>query len=751
MWSQNELVSKLSQGAGAARFEAAVWLYPSVQDEDDTVAEALSSCADSIVLVPGPGADVVTRRPQLVECFGRFGFVPDYECDLIELDPGALCLRHLPREAASESVPAMEMAFARLNRQLGALRRILEMRGSELEGAQRHIASLEEKLLKLKEYRRELRLLNEQRQTLRKSPERRVGQVLLSPYRLPAKLAKTVWQKFHRQKRKPRKSTTPSEYQKWFEQHRASAQDLKRIRDEARTFASRPLISVITPVFDTPVQRLEEAVESVLAQAYENWELVLVDDGSTAIDLLRALPRIAKRDRRIVMASLGKHEGISAASNHGLALARGDWITFLDHDDVLEPDALFHIVKLLQTHPDADLIYSDEDKLADDGVEAPLLKPDWSPDLFLSCNYLGHLTAVRREVLRKTGGLRSRFDGAQDYDLFFRVIERTNRIHHIPRVLYHWRRSENSSASSVRQKPGQLEASRLAIEDHLKRRGELAHVAVDWRTHAFCVRRELMEPRKISVIIRSCRGPESLERCIGALTAQTSYPNYEIVIVQGEDKFPESAARFAHRLVYLSGAARGSTAKNYAVEKTDSPWLLFLDDSIEVVEPDWLTIMAEHIQRPEVGAVGARLLNSSGAVEHAGIVVGINNIAQSAFRGSPAEHTGGNRQLQLTRNSSAVSSACMLTRRENFQQAGGFDENLSGTLADVDLCLKMRAAGYLIVYTPFVQLYWHAAQPAKMDTTGQAIIEKRWAGLLQGDPYYNSNLSRERADFSLGK
>jgi O-antigen biosynthesis protein len=751
MWSQNELVSKLSQGAGAARFEAAVWLYPSVQDEDDTVAEALSSCADSIVLVPGPGADVVTRRPQLVECFGRFGFVPDYECDLIELDPGALCLRHLPREAASESVPAMEMAFARLNRQLGALRRILEMRGSELEGAQRHIASLEEKLLKLKEYRRELRLLNEQRQTLRKSPERRVGQVLLSPYRLPAKLAKTVWQKFRRQKRKPRKSTTPSEYQKWFEQHRASAQDLKRIRDEARTFASRPLISVITPVFDTPVQRLEEAVESVLAQAYENWELVLVDDGSTAIDLLRALPRIAKRDRRIVMASLGKHEGISAASNHGLALARGDWITFLDHDDVLEPDALFHIVKLLQTHPDADLIYSDEDKLADDGVEAPLLKPDWSPDLFLSCNYLGHLTAVRREVLRKTGGLRSRFDGAQDYDLFFRVIERTNRIHHIPRVLYHWRRSENSSASSVRQKPGQLEASRLAIEDHLKRRGELAHVAVDWRTHAFCVRRELMEPRKISVIIRSCRGPESLERCIGALTAQTSYPNYEIVIVQGEDKFPESAARFAHRLVYLSGAARGSTAKNYAVEKTDSPWLLFLDDSIEVVEPDWLTIMAEHIQRPEVGAVGARLLNSSGAVEHAGIVVGINNIAQSAFRGSPAEHTGGNRQLQLTRNSSAVSSACMLTRRENFQQAGGFDENLSGTLADVDLCLKMRAAGYLIVYTPFVQLYWHAAQPAKMDTTGQAIIEKRWAGLLQGDPYYNSNLSRERADFSLGK
>jgi GT2 family glycosyltransferase len=751
MWSHEELVSKLSRGAGAARFEIAVWLYPSVQNEDDTVAEALSSCADSIVLMPGPGADAASRRPQLVECFGRFGFVPDYECDLIELDPGAVCLRHLPGEAPGESVLAMEMAFARLNRQLGALRRSLELRGSELEGAQRHIASLEEKLLKLKEYRSELRLLKDQRQTLRKSPERRVGQVLLAPYRLPAKLAKTVWKKFHRQKRKPRKFTAPSEYQKWFEQHRASPQELKRMRDEARAFASHPLISVITPVFDTPAQRLEEAVESVLAQAYQNWELVVVDDGSTDADLLCMLPRLAARDRRIVLASLGKHEGISAASNHGLALARGDWITFLDHDDVLEPDALFHIVKLLQTHPDADLIYSDEDKLADDGFEAPVFKPDWSPDLFLSCNYLGHLTAVRREVLQKTGGLRSRFDSAQDYDLFFRVIERTNRIHHIPRVLYHWRRSENSSAISVRQKPGQLEASRLAIEDHLKRRGELAHVAVDWRTHTFCVRRQLLEPRRISVIIRRRHGPESLKRCVEALRAQTSYPNYEIVIVQADDKFPEPDARFAHRLLHLSDAAHDSTAKNYAAEQTDSPWLLFLDDSMDVVEPDWLTIMAEHIQRPEVGAVGARLLNSSGAVEHAGIVVGINNVAQPAFRGSPAEHTGGNRQLQLTRNSSAVSSACMLTRREIFQEAEGFDENLSGTLADVDLCLKMRRAGYLIVYTPFVQLYWHATQPAKMDTTGQAIIEKRWAGLLHGDPYYNSNLSRERADFSLGK
>ena len=750
VWSPDELASKLGQDAGKARFQTAVWFYPSREHEDDTVTEALSGCADTIVLVPGPGADLARRRPELVQRFTRFGFVPDYEYDLMDLHPGAGCLQHLPGQAVSERVPAIEMAFARLNSKLGALRRTLEIHGSELEGAQRHIASLEEKLLKLKEYTRELRLLKERKQKLRKSSERRLGQILLAPYRLPQHLAQTEWKKLGRKRGKPT-SVAPNEYQKWFERQRASAQDLERMRDEARAFALRPLISVITPVFDTPVQRLEEAVESVVAQAHENWELVLVDDGSTGIELLRMLPRVAARDQRIVLTSLGKHGGISAASNHGIALARGEWVIFLDHDDVLEPDALFQVLKALQTHPDVDLIYSDEDKLADDGFEAPVFKPDWSPDFFLSYNYLGHLTAVRLDVVEKAGGFRSEFDSAQDYDLLFRIVERTNRIHHIPRVLYHWRRSEGSSAISVRQKPGQLEASRLAIEGHLKRRGEPAHLAVDWRTHAFCVRRELLEARKISVIIRARHDAESLERYVEALTAQTNYPNYEIVIVQVNEKFPESVTRFSHRLLYLSDAMADSTAKNYAVEQTDSPWLLFLDGSIEVIEPDWLTIMGEHVQRPEVGAVGARLLNSDGFIEHAGIVVGVNNIAQPAYRGIPAEHAGAaNRQLQLTRNCSAVSSACMLTQREIFQEVGGFDANLFGALADVDLCLKIRHAGYLIVYTPFARLYWHDA-PGKVDMAGQEIMEQRWAGVLHGDPYYNPNLSRERADFSLGK
>jgi GT2 family glycosyltransferase len=522
------------------------------------------------------------------------------------------------------------------------------------------------------------------------------------------------------------------------------------MRHEARSFVSQPLISILTPVFDTPVPWLCEAVESVLAQVYVNWELLVIDDGSTATDLLGALPGLAARDRRIRLVRLESHQGISAALNKGLDVAEGQWLTFLDHDDVLEPDALFQNVRLIQENAGLDLIYSDEDKLTESGFDSPILKPDWSPDFFLSCNYLCHMIFMRSDLVREVGGFQAQFDGSQDYDLLLRVSERTNRIHHIPRVLYHWRRSESSSASDVRQKPGQLEASWRAIEAYLKRRGELAHVTVDWPTHAFCVRRQLLEPRKISVIIPSFHSPESLKEFVENLIGKTSYPNYDIVIVQaGErDRVHEGGTDF--QVLHFPQAANDSAAKNYAVAQTDSPWLLFLDDNVEAIDPDWLTIMGEHVQRAEVGAVGARLINPKGTIEHAGLVLGVNGIAQSAFHGFPAEHPGVNRQLRMTRNYSAITGACLLMRREVFQEIGGFDEMLSRGFADVDLCLKMRRAGYLVVYTPLAKLYWDASSGDDTDTSSEAIIRQRWPDVLERDPYYNPNLSRERADFSLG-
>jgi O-antigen biosynthesis protein len=638
-----------------------------------------------------------------------------------------------------------------MNKELEALERKLEIRNRELAEAHSHIAVLEEKLLKLKQYRRELKSLKEERRTLRKSPERRIGQVLLAPYRVLEKPAKTVWRKFRQQKPTLGNSVAQSEYQHWFQRHRASTQELQRMRVEVRSFVSQPLISILTPVFDTPVPWLREAVDSVVAQVYENWELVLIDDGSTATDLLGALPALAARDRRIRLVRLESHQGISAALNKGLDVAEGQWLTFLDHDDVLEPDALYQNVRLLQEKPGLDLIYSDEDKLTEAGFDSPILKPDWSPDFFLSCNYLCHMIFLRRDLVRAVDGFRREFDGSQDYDLLLRITERTKRIHHIPRVLYHWRRSENSSASDVRQKPGQLEASWRAIEAHLKRRGELAHVTVDWPTHAFCVRRQLLEPRKISVIVPSSHGPESLKEFVESLISKTSYPNYDIVIVQGgeRDKVREAGEDF--QMLHFPDATNDSAAKNYAVAQTDSPWLLFLDDNVEAIDPDWLTIMGEHVQRPEVGAVGGRLINPNGTIEHAGLVLGVNGIAESAFHGFPAEHPGVNRQLRMTRNYSAVSSGCIVIRREVFQKVGGFDKALPRRFADVDLCLKIRRAGYLIVYTPLAKLIGEAPVSETDVIGGEAIIRQRWSDVLERDPYYNPNLSRERADFSLGE
>jgi GT2 family glycosyltransferase len=748
VWTYDDLISKRSQGADRADFETAIWFYPSGQNDDGTVAKALSRCADAILLVPGPGADPATRRPQLVECLGRFGFVPDYECDLIDLDPGAVCLGRQPDKAAGELVPAVETAFARLNTQLGALQRALCERNSELQAADLHIATVEEKLLKLKQYQRELKLLKEEKQALRKSAERKVGQILLAPYRLPQKLLREIRKRVIRDDKPVRRTASLSAYERWFDEHRASPEQIEMMREEWHQFTFQPLISILMPVFDTPVTWLREAVESVLAQAYENLELVLIDDGSTNTDLLRVLPALATRDRRIHLVQLESHQGISAALNRGLDLASGEWVTFLDHDDLFEPDALFQNVRLLQEHPAVDLIYSDEDKLTDQGFDSPILKPDWSPDFFLSNNYLCHMIFLRRKLAQEVGGFRPEFDGSQDYDLLLRISERTNRIMHIPRVLYHWRRTQSSSASNVRQKPGQLSASVRAIEDHLSRRNEKARVVVDWRTHAFYVRRGLLEAKTISIVIRNRHDAERLRRCVEIVTSKTSYSSYEIVVVQQES---ESVEQSLCRVVHASNASSVATLNNCAVQQTDSPWLLFLDDSIEVIEPDWLTIMAEHVQRPEVGAVGPRLVNRNGTIEHAGIILGVDGIAQPAFRGFPAEHPGVNRQLQMTRNYSAVSGACLLTRRKVFLEVGGFEESLPESLADVDLCLKMRRAGYQIVYTPVAKLYWDAPVRDEVGATAEAIMRQRWPDILERDPYYNPNLSRERADFSLGE
>jgi GT2 family glycosyltransferase len=755
--SLEELPDASSANGVTERVGLAIWFYARDNNGDVDAVQALAAAAENILLIPEPGVETAVRRPELVRRFSEVGLLPDYDCDLGPLEPGALRLVRAVPASAEALVPAVESAFARVQRQVRGLERSLRTRMAELEAADRHISKLEEKLLKLKEAKQQLKQLKAEKHALRKSPERKVGQVLLAPYLLPQRLVRGIRKRFPKGGKTPRKSKTRSEYQTWFEAHRTPAKDFPRLREEMRGFDYQPCISIITPVFNTPLDWLEECVESVINQVYDKWELVLVDDHSDDPALLKLLPELAARDPKIILSKIDKRGGISAASNRGLELAQGEWIGFLDHDDVLEPDAVFQHVKWLQNHRDADLIYSDEDKLTEDGLDSPIFKPDWSPDYFLSCNYICHFTLVRAGVLEQVGGFRPEFDGAQDYDLFLRVIERTTRIDHIPRVLYHWRRSSASTADNIRRKPGSLETGRLALEAHLERQAARGHVTVDWRTHAYWIKRDLVEPKPISIIIPMRDHVELLERCVESIVRETTYAPYEIVIVDNDSQTEEARSYLAglkHRVLNYSGPFNFSAINNFAVEQTDLPWLLFLNNDTEVIDGDWLTVMAEHIQRPEVGAVGPRLLYPDDTVQHGGIVVGVGGIAEHAFRGFPAEAPGVCRQLQVTRNYSAVTGACLMTRREVFNTVRGFDEErLPVTFSDVDLCLKIRRAGYLVVYTPFARLYHHESGTRRrtVEPMETDVMRERWAAVLDDDPYYNPNLSRERADFSLGK
>ncbi len=739
--------------------DLAVWVYSQTPADDKAMVEELARVSEDVVLVPSGGASLPKRRPQLVASFRPYGFLPDYNCDVTDLDPGAV--RLVRRETAEEAsfVPAVETAFARLNQQMRAVERSLRTRMSELEAADRHIAKLEEKVLSLKEAKRELKQLKLEKHALRKCPERKLGQIILAPYRLPQKLFREVAKRRQGPPAEaPRQAVnSASEYQAWFMRHRVTPEQVIAMRIESRSLVYAPLISIITPVFNTPVAWLEAAIDSVLAQAYENWELILVDDASTDEACLAAVPVQAARDPRIRTDRLSESGGISAASNKGLSVASGEWIGLLDHDDLLEPDALYQTAKLLQTHPDADLIYSDEDKLTDEGLDAPLLKPDWSPDFFLSYNYICHFTTLRRALVDRVGGFRSEFDGAQDYDLLLRIVERTKRIHHVPRILYHWRRSASSTSDNIRRKPKALEAGKCAVQEHLERTGQAGHVAVDWRTHAYWVKREIIQPRKVCIIIPTRDRIPLLSRCIDSLVKKTNWADYEIVIVNNDSESQEARDYFAHtphRLLHFEGPFNFSAINNFAVQQSECPWLLFLNNDVEIIDGEWLRAMLEHVQRREVGAVGARLVYPDDTIQHAGVVLGVGGIAQHAFRGFPAEDPGVNRQLQVTRNYSSVTGACLMTRREVFEEVGGFDEQrLPVTFNDVDICLKMHRAGYLIVYTPFAQLYHHesATRRRSVEALETDVMRERWPDFLARDPFYNPNLSRERADFSLGK
>jgi len=559
-------------------------------------------------------------------------------------------------------------------------------------------------------------------------------------------------------------SGDPVGYDRWirdFEQR-----DEEIIRLNLKQLPRSPLISVIVPVFQTPLQLLQRAIESIIAQSYPHWQLCLADDHSDSPELTKLLCDYRDRDSRIRVAFRNERGGISEASNTALELATGEWVGLLDHDDELAPDALFYLAEVICESPDVDLIYSDEDKITEAGGRYdPFFKPDWSPDLLLSENYICHFLAFRKKLLESTGAFRKAFDGSQDYDLILRLAEAASGIRHIPRVLYHWRSVPGSTASSSAQKPYATNAAERAISEHISRIGVRAKVEPGIYSGRWRIRYAIPDETLVSIIIASGGKPDILNTNLESIFGKTIYQHYEVVIIdnsRADDirRLFESWRSRKSNIRYIDWRNKVfnySEINNTAARQCNSPVLLFLNDDTSVIAPGWLTAMVELVTRPEVGVVGAKLLYPDGRIQHAGVVMGIFENCGHAFKGLHAKEQHYFDFPDVIRNVSAVTGACLMTRAEVFWKVGGFDERkLAVAFNDIDLCLKIGSAGYRVVYTPYALLtHYEAFTKTAKDLTPHpnevAEMKMRWAKIIACDPFYNPNLSRASEDYVLRK
>jgi glycosyltransferase involved in cell wall biosynthesis len=543
--------------------------------------------------------------------------------------------------------------------------------------------------------------------------------------------------------------------------HKLTASRTAAIREEIKSFTLAPTISLLMPVFNIERNWLEAAVNSVVAQLYPHWQLCIADDASTSPYIGSFLAELAARDSRIKVARMTVNEGISGASNRALEMATGDFVAPMDHDDVLSPDAVYEVVKRINEDPSVDFLYTDHDVRNAEGVRRhPFFKPDWSPDLLLSMNYVTHFSVFRRTLVERAGAFRTGLEGSQDYDLVLRVTELTDRIVHIPKALYSWSQAPNSVARDPGAKPYAHEAGRRALQDAIARRGIEGEVIDGYGApYRYRVKRSIIAHPRVSIIIPTRDDYQLLSRCVASIENGTHYRNFEIIIVDNESTDPsirELHTSSPHRVVPYAGPFNFARMNNEAAAAARGEHLLFLNDAIEAITPDWLESMLEHSQRREVGAVGARLLFPNGTLQHAGIVLGIRGNAGHPFWGFPGDHPGYYDLARVIRNFSAVTAACLMTRKAVFEEMDGFDDRLFDvSYNDVDLCLRLRSRDYLVVYTPYAVLYHHRSpsrgkyDPEK-DRKYEQRLRERWQRILEdGDPYYNPNLTLTKFDYSL--
>jgi GT2 family glycosyltransferase len=557
-----------------------------------------------------------------------------------------------------------------------------------------------------------------------------------------------------------------ADYRRWLARHRLTPDTTAALATMVDTLDWHPVITVLTPVFNTDPRLLRECVASVTSQIYPHWQLVLVDDASTRPETREVLQTIDGSDPRICVVWRATNGHISRASNDGLAAATGDFIALLDHDDTLAPEALALVAQRLAHEPDLDFIYTDEDKLDVMGGRCdPYFKPDWSPDHFLNFMYTNHLMVLRRSLVSEVGGFREGYEGSQDYDLALRVITRTSRVGHVPHVLYHWRQIEGSTAAGGDAKPWAHQAARRALEDHVARTEPDSEVVALPTPGLFRVVRPVRGTPRVSLVIPSAdltrvvngRRVRLLAHLLNSVAERTTYRNLEVVVCDNGTMCDESRTaleRLPHVLHSYSAPPPFNFAHklNVTASHASGDYLLLLNDDIEVVTPGWIEAMLEYAQDPNIGAVGTRLLYPDGRLQHIGVLMGVGGIAGHAFHQHPGDHPGYFGSARGVRNYSAVTAACMMTHRRHFDALGGFDERLAIDFNDIDYCLRLRRHGLRVVYTPYAELI-HLESSSMPDRQWypDAVQHMRsvWGHIIDNDPCYNPNLTRQHADYRL--
>ena len=571
-------------------------------------------------------------------------------------------------------------------------------------------------------------------------------------------------------------SSENRKYDEWLARNLPDFIDLITLKNETERLKYKPKISIILPTYNTPKNFLKECIDSVKAQVYDNWELCIVDDASTNKDVSLNLKTLTEKDNRIKIKFLKTNHHIAGATNKGIKLATGEYISFLDHDDILWPNALFEIVKALNTYQSLDIIYTDEDKIINTRHrhDFPFFKPDWNPDFLRSVNYITHFVTVRAELLNSVGGLREGFDGAQDWDLMLRLTKITSAIYHIPKVVYSWRVHDQSTSKSINAKPYVVEAQHKALKDDAIERGYPgAIIKKDSKHNGYWNETYPVKDNPlISIIIPTKNQYRVVKRCIDSIYKNSTYNNYEIILVDTGSNDRRVIALYKSltkqhsnfKLVnWHEPKFSYSRSCNKGAKEAKGSLLMMLNNDTEVITRNWLELLAGDAQRKEIGAVGCLLFYPNGYIQHAGVGIGLGGYAANSFarmslnqKLTQTQHLMINTKHDMT----AVTAACLMIKKDLFEEVGGFDEHLRITYNDVDLCLKLYDKGLQNLYTPQVRLIHHESisvgMPGEIEKrsnkelkSAQALFKKRWSKYIENDPNINQNLDRENAFYDI--